>query len=622
MKSNLQRSTCPQDEQDEPAKEVSAAKLLSWGESELTAHGMAPIEAKWLLQWVLEAPSLLAVPQTLEPGVAEKYQTAIKQRSARVPLQHVMGEMYFRSLKLVAGPGVFCCRPETELIPDLAKPFLQKTSGEVLIADLCAGSGAIGLALATENPNCWVYLVEISEQAVPYTRRNIVSCAPHFARGSRVQLVHGDALTALPELAGKIDLVVCNPPYVRARPLQVEALADPDVALYGGGEDGLVIPRGMANRSFELLNAGGLFIMELAEEQCEFMREFMLQLGFATARVETDLTGRKRFVVASKMEQVEWDIAGNTHLDLIRQEGKTSSKLSFEDTKIFSNEHSIELINTVDKVSFYSTYFCENINISNTYSTESFLKSADYTSFALNQDDDVLPTCKNSSVSALSNSSSPPSVVLRYEDLLHSADQIRHAIQSDQLVVVPTDTVYGIGANPFSALAVSRLLRAKGRDESMPPPVLVASAKEALALADIGPDDPKLALIEKAIHFWPGSVTIILPAKPGLGWESAKHRGTVAVRVPDERTCLAILEITGPLAVTSANLTGKPPAQNVSEAKQYFGSQVAIYFDGGQTKIGESSTIVDLTQSVPELLRPGPVTLEQLFGSALGGSTS
>lgn len=198
---------------------------------------------------------------------------------------------------------------------------------------------------------------------------------------------------------------------------------------------------------------------------------------------------------------------------------------------------------------------------------------------------------------------------------LHArATQIRELLAADQLIVVPTETVYGIGANPFSPPAVKRLLAAKGRDEAMPPPVLAPTAAAALELVDLDQLDEatRAALHQAAAEFWPGALTLILPAKPGLGWDTVRQSNTVALRVPRENTCLQLLEAVGVLAVTSANVTGEPPATSVAQAQAYFGGKVACYVDAGTALIGESSTIVGATQIPWRIVRTGPISANQL----------
>jgi tRNA threonylcarbamoyl adenosine modification protein (Sua5/YciO/YrdC/YwlC family) len=169
--------------------------------------------------------------------------------------------------------------------------------------------------------------------------------------------------------------------------------------------------------------------------------------------------------------------------------------------------------------------------------------------------------------------------------------EARGAIGRGELVVMPTDTVYGIAADAFDAGAVQRLLDAKGRGRSSPPPVLVPSLDTLDALAETVPD----AVLAMARAFWPGALTIVLPAQPSLAWDLGDTNGTVALRMPDQRIALELLADTGPLAVSSANRTGNPPATTAQQALDELGESIAVYLDAGPTAGSTPSTIVDAT---------------------------
>lgn len=187
-------------------------------------------------------------------------------------------------------------------------------------------------------------------------------------------------------------------------------------------------------------------------------------------------------------------------------------------------------------------------------------------------------------------------------------DECARVSETGNLLVIPTDTVYGIAADAFSASAVSALLAAKGRGRDMPPPVLVPRAETVFGLVD-GVDERMLSL---TAQFWPGPLTIIANAQPSLDWDLGDTHGTVAVRMPDDEYALALLGRTGPLAVSSANISGQPAATSADEAMEMLGDDVDIYVDGGARVSGVSSTIVDLTGDVPRIVREGPVTIEEL----------
>lgn len=187
------------------------------------------------------------------------------------------------------------------------------------------------------------------------------------------------------------------------------------------------------------------------------------------------------------------------------------------------------------------------------------------------------------------------------------------AVRRGELVVLPTDTVYGVGADAFDAGAVQRLLEAKGRGRQMPPPVLVADAATIDALAIEIPSYAR----ELVRWFWPGPLTLVLRAQPSLAWDLGDTNGTVALRMPDHDITLELLAQTGPLAVSSANRTGRPAAESVAEAAAQLGPAVEVYLDGGPVACGSSavalpSTIVDCTRERPVVLRPGPITVAQV----------
>lgn len=182
------------------------------------------------------------------------------------------------------------------------------------------------------------------------------------------------------------------------------------------------------------------------------------------------------------------------------------------------------------------------------------------------------------------------------------------ALQRGELAVIPTDTVYGVAADAFNPIAVGRLLYAKGRGRDMPTPVLVPSARTLEGLADLVPQEAR-DLVEA---FWPGPLTIVLWHAATLAWDLGDTKGTVAVRMPLDRVALAVLERTGPLAVSSANRSGLPPAVDAAEAARQLGTSVDVYLDGGPAGDPVPSTIVDLTGEVPKVLRLGALSVEEL----------
>lgn len=177
------------------------------------------------------------------------------------------------------------------------------------------------------------------------------------------------------------------------------------------------------------------------------------------------------------------------------------------------------------------------------------------------------------------------------------------AIGRGGLVVMPTDTVYGLAADAFNAEAVAGLLAAKGRDRTMPPPVLVSGRDVLKALTTrVGADVEALA-----DAFWPGGLTIICWAQPSLAWDLGETAGTVAVRMPDHPVALGLLRSCGPLAVSSANLSGRAAALTAGQAREQLGDSVQVYLDDGETDGTLPSSIIDATGGVPALVRAGAI---------------
>jgi len=178
-----------------------------------------------------------------------------------------------------------------------------------------------------------------------------------------------------------------------------------------------------------------------------------------------------------------------------------------------------------------------------------------------------------------------------------------NAIRRGELVVLPTDTVYGIGADAFSPTAVRRLLDAKGRGRDVPVPVLVGSWRTVNGLVESLPDMAK----DLIAAFWPGALTLVLRQGSGLTWDLGDAKGTVAVRMPLHPVAIELLTETGPLAVSSANKHGSPPPITAGEAQTQLGASVAVYLDGGICEDRTPSTILDLTTDTPRILREGAV---------------
>lgn len=284
--------------------------LISQAESVLNDAGVGPgPDARLIAESASGIDARAAVgPGAPEPSgqQEERFSRMVAQRARRVPLQHVIGTMWFRYLELVSRPGAFIVRPETEQVTQAAIDALEQMAreqtaasasgaGEPIVVDLCTGSGAIALAIATEVPASRVFGVELSPEAYDVAAEN------NRRYNDVVHMELGDARTALDELAGRVDVVITNPPYVPPyHELSPEVRQDPELALFGGGGDGLELPRELVARSRELLRDGGILIMEHAEEQARALRENAQSNGFVNVTTGRDLAGRDRYLRAEK----------------------------------------------------------------------------------------------------------------------------------------------------------------------------------------------------------------------------------------------------------------------------------------------------------------------------------
>lgn len=187
-------------------------------------------------------------------------------------------------------------------------------------------------------------------------------------------------------------------------------------------------------------------------------------------------------------------------------------------------------------------------------------------------------------------------------------DRALAAVQAGECIVLPTDTVYGIGADALNAAAVQGLLEAKQRGRDMPPPVLIAESAMLRSLAASVSDDAQ-ALAEA---FWPGALTLVVASHPTLRMDLGDRGETIAVRIPDHAFTRELLRATGPLAVSSANVSGQPAATSISGARKQLKSSVAVYINAGRSSGPVPSTIVDLSGAAPRILREGRITRAEL----------
>ena len=276
--------------------------------SELIARGTAAFEAAEIESSKADAELIIAFVLGISRGElqaksimgesiadATEIEALFARRAAREPLQHLTGEAYFRNLTLKVGKGVFVPRPETELLASLAIDAAMAFENPTVI-DLCAGSGAVGIAVATELPTANVFAVEKSEDAFEYAEENYKNLAPNAT------VILGDAADAFQELNGKVQVVVSNPPYIPAAmvPIYPEvALHDPALALYSG-DDGLDLIRVISKRALELLVPGGTVAMEHADMQSEAVVQLLLNDGWREVFDHKDFNGRPRAVTAKK----------------------------------------------------------------------------------------------------------------------------------------------------------------------------------------------------------------------------------------------------------------------------------------------------------------------------------
>lgn len=241
------------------------------------------------------------------PEARGAFESMLTRREAREPLQHIVGHAPFRYLELEVGPGVFVPRPETELVVQEAIDWITAHGlYSPRVVDLCAGSGAIGLAIATEVPGAQVWAVELDTQAAQWTRRNMHKVGerfPDLVANYRLEVADATCPVTLATLDGTADVVISNPPYIPLTnvPQQPEVRDfDPDTALYGGSADGMMIPERIIVRAAALVRKGGLFVMEHDITQGDRTVAFARANGFTEARTHADLTGRPRYLVATR----------------------------------------------------------------------------------------------------------------------------------------------------------------------------------------------------------------------------------------------------------------------------------------------------------------------------------
>lgn len=278
---------------------TDARPLLRDAEARLEAGGVASPEhdASALLAFVTGAQRAAVATLDVSDEEAATFEALIERRSAREPLQHLTGVAHFRYVELAVGPGVFVPRPETELLAGWAieeASRIQEEGRAAVVVDLCTGSGAIAKSVAHEVPTAVVHAVELDEKALAWAQRNLADTG--------VRLTAGDLGTALPELDGTVDIVVCNPPYIPLEAWESVALEardhDPHLALFSG-QDGLDAIRTLERSASRLLRVGGVVGAEHADAQGESAPAVFSATGrWADVRDHSDFNERPRFLTA------------------------------------------------------------------------------------------------------------------------------------------------------------------------------------------------------------------------------------------------------------------------------------------------------------------------------------
>lgn len=255
------------------------------------------VDARALIEHVLGQPVYLW-PQAISSESADTIRTLIARRGHREPLQHILGKQWFMGLELMASPAAMCVRPETEVITQWALAWLS-SHPRARVLDLCTGSGAIALAIADRYREATVTALEISARACDLARANA------RALDLPVDIIEADATEFRPEWERTFDLVISNPPYIPSRTVSPEVTHDPDLALWGGGPDGLEIPAAILAVASRYVKPGGVVVMEHDDTHGEAVRALARQNGLWNVQIERDLAGRDRFVVGYGPETIE-----------------------------------------------------------------------------------------------------------------------------------------------------------------------------------------------------------------------------------------------------------------------------------------------------------------------------
>jgi release factor glutamine methyltransferase len=290
------------------SSDIELAQLRSWAIDVLSSAGVQDpeVDTDVLLSTQLgigrgELAAKLLTESSISAEDAANFRELISRRESREPLQHILGVAWFRSLTLAVGPGVFVPRPETEQLAEMAIEALKVLPDSSPIAvDLGTGSGAIALSIATEVPHAQVLAVENSSDALPWTSKNFAEYGADNAQLVQGDLAGNELLTSFPGIAGKVAVIVSNPPYipVAATPRDPEVhLFDPQMALYGG-EDGLDFIRQISQISLVLGRSGAQLMLEHGENQGQAIRDILSQKGWRNPSTHKDFSGRDRYTIA------------------------------------------------------------------------------------------------------------------------------------------------------------------------------------------------------------------------------------------------------------------------------------------------------------------------------------
>lgn len=261
-------------------------------------------DARELAAFVMGVDRIPVTEVELSPDQARRFEALLARREAREPLQHIVGSTVFRYVTLQVRAGVFVPRPETEVVAQVAideSEAIAAAGRRPLVVDLCCGTGAIAVSAATEVPAAVVHAIDASREAV-----DLATINADAANAVNVTVGYGDVTDTgvLAELNGRVDVLVSNPPYIPSGAIPIDPEVrdyDPASALFGGGEDGLDVPRAVVAAAVRLLRPGGLFIMEHADVQGGPTREIALRTGaFESIETRADLTGRDRMLVARR----------------------------------------------------------------------------------------------------------------------------------------------------------------------------------------------------------------------------------------------------------------------------------------------------------------------------------